>query len=159
MTKSSNLWVVIKINHYVCLFTDVLVWSLQYVRVVPAGGECYDTGPFFPSDPHHLTRMGIAQRRQLLLRPDWLMIGGLLGGAVVILCLCVTILVNDKGGFNKNLSVNKAWLEVTEHCVLTDPVQGVRLAWETGSSGQVPWSAAQVQHGRLFIEGLQGGGC
>ncbi|ROL53321.1 hypothetical protein DPX16_20431 [Anabarilius grahami] len=65
----------------------------MYVRVVPAGGECYDAGPFFPSDPHHLTRMGIAQRRQLLLRPDWLMIGGLLVGAVVVLCLCVTILI------------------------------------------------------------------
>ncbi|KAK7156390.1 hypothetical protein R3I94_006451 [Phoxinus phoxinus] len=65
----------------------------MYVRVVPAGGDCYDTGTFFPSDPHHLTRMGIAQRRQLLLRPDWLMIGGLLAGAVVVLCLCVTILI------------------------------------------------------------------
>lgn len=99
------------------------------MRVVPAGGECYDTGTFFPSDPHHLTRMGIAKRRQLLLRPDWLMIGGLLAGAVVVLCLCVTILVSDKGGVNKNFGVNKAWLiEVTGHCVLTDPVQGVRLA-------------------------------
>ncbi|XP_043114159.1 uncharacterized protein si:dkey-103g5.4 isoform X4 [Puntigrus tetrazona] len=65
----------------------------MYVKVVPAGGECYDAGPFFPSDPHHLTRMGIAQRRQLLLRPDWLMISGLLVGAVVILCLCITILI------------------------------------------------------------------
>ncbi|XP_048016116.1 uncharacterized protein si:dkey-103g5.4 isoform X6 [Megalobrama amblycephala] len=65
----------------------------MYVKVVPAGGECYVSGPFFPSDPHHLTRMGIAQRRQLLLRPDWLMIGGLLVGAVVVLCLCVTILI------------------------------------------------------------------
>ncbi|KAL1260729.1 hypothetical protein QQF64_008556 [Cirrhinus molitorella] len=65
----------------------------MYVRVVPAGGECYDSGPFFPSDPHHLTRMGITQRRQLLLRPDWMMIGGLLVGAVVILCLCVVILI------------------------------------------------------------------
>ncbi|XP_067306926.1 uncharacterized protein si:dkey-103g5.4 isoform X3 [Pseudorasbora parva] len=65
----------------------------MYVRVVPPGGECYDTGPFFPSDPHHLTRMGIAQRRQLLLRPDWLMISGLLVGAVVVFCLCITILI------------------------------------------------------------------
>ncbi|XP_067222023.1 uncharacterized protein si:dkey-103g5.4 isoform X5 [Chanodichthys erythropterus] len=65
----------------------------MYVKVVPAGGECYVSGPFFPSDPHHLTRMGIAQRRQLILRPDWLMIGGLLVGAVVVLCLCVTILI------------------------------------------------------------------
>lgn len=99
------------------------------MRVVPAGGECYDTGPFFPSDPHHLTRMGIAQRRHLLLRPNWLMIGGLLVGAVVILCLCVIILVSDKEGFNKDLGVNKTWLiEVTEHCVLTDLVQELRLA-------------------------------
>lgn len=82
----------------------------QYVRVVPAGGECYDAGPFFPSDPHHLTRMGIAQRRQLLLRPDWLMIGGLLVGAVVVLCLCVTILVSDKGGFTKTLELTKLGL-------------------------------------------------
>ncbi|XP_057206531.1 uncharacterized protein LOC130564467 [Triplophysa rosa] len=65
----------------------------MYVRVVPPGGECYDSGPFFPSDPHHLTRMGIALRRQLLLRPDWPMIGGLLVGAVLVLCLCVTILI------------------------------------------------------------------
>ncbi|XP_055052386.2 uncharacterized protein [Misgurnus anguillicaudatus] len=65
----------------------------MYVRVVPAGGECYDSGPFFLSDPHHLTRMGIAPRRQLLLRPDWLMIGGLLVGAVIVLCLCVIILI------------------------------------------------------------------
>ncbi|XP_056613166.1 uncharacterized protein si:dkey-103g5.4 isoform X2 [Triplophysa dalaica] len=65
----------------------------MYVRVVPPGGECYDSGPFFPSDPHHLTRMGIALRRQLLLRPDWPMIGGLLVGAVLVLFLCVTILI------------------------------------------------------------------
>lgn len=116
-------------NLHVYSLVYVAVWSFQYVKVVPAGGECYVSGPFFPSDPHHLTRMGIAQRRQLILRPDWLMIGGLLVGAVVVLCLCVTILVSDKGGLNKNFRVNKAWLiEVTEHCVLTDPVQGVRLA-------------------------------
>ncbi|XP_030633960.1 uncharacterized protein si:dkey-103g5.4 [Chanos chanos] len=64
----------------------------MYVKVMPVGGECYETGPFFPTDPHHMTRMGIAQRRQLLLRPDWLVIGGLLIGAVVVLCLCVALL-------------------------------------------------------------------
>ncbi|KAL7831745.1 hypothetical protein AOLI_G00292930 [Acnodon oligacanthus] len=46
----------------------------MYVKVLPAGGECYDTGPFFPADPHHMTRMGIARRRQLLLQPDWLIL-------------------------------------------------------------------------------------
>ncbi|KAI4880393.1 hypothetical protein NFI96_018700, partial [Prochilodus magdalenae] len=65
----------------------------MYVKVLPAGGECYDTGPFFPTDPHHMTRMGIARRRQLLLRPDWLVIGGLLAGAVVVLCSCVVLLI------------------------------------------------------------------
>lgn len=66
----------------------------QYVRVMPAGGQCYEPGPFFPSIPRHATRVGINRRRNLLLRPDWLVTGGLLFGAVVILCLCVTVLVS-----------------------------------------------------------------
>ncbi|CAG6003331.1 unnamed protein product [Menidia menidia] len=66
----------------------------MYVRVMPAGGQCYESGPFFPALPRHVTRMGISRRRDLLLRPDWLVTGGLLFGAVVILCLCVTLLVS-----------------------------------------------------------------
>ncbi|XP_034025206.1 uncharacterized protein si:dkey-103g5.4 [Thalassophryne amazonica] len=65
----------------------------MYVRVMPAVGQCYEPGPFFPSIPHHVTRMGIRQRRNLLLRPDWLVTGTLLFGAVLILCLCVTLLI------------------------------------------------------------------
>ncbi|KAJ4935626.1 hypothetical protein JOQ06_017157 [Pogonophryne albipinna] len=65
----------------------------MYVRVMPAGGQCYETGPFFPTIPRHVTRLGISRRRNLLLRPDWLVTGGLLFGAVVILCLCVTLLI------------------------------------------------------------------
>ncbi|XP_034723209.1 uncharacterized protein LOC117942035 [Etheostoma cragini] len=64
-----------------------------YVRVMPAGGQCYEPGPFFPTIPRHVTRVGIRRRRNLLLRPDWLVTGGLLFGAVVILCLCVTLLI------------------------------------------------------------------
>ncbi|XP_051254705.1 uncharacterized protein si:dkey-103g5.4 isoform X3 [Dicentrarchus labrax] len=64
-----------------------------YVRVMPAGGQCYEPGPFFPTIPRHVTRVGISKRRNLLLRPDWLVTGGLLFGAVVILCLCVTLLI------------------------------------------------------------------
>eukprot|EP00064_Thunnus_orientalis_P004272 superscaffoldBa00000385_g4283 len=72
-----------------------LVWSHdnQYVRVMPPGGQCYEPGPFFPTIPRHVTRVGISRRRNLLLRPDWLVMGGLLFGAVVILCLCVTLLI------------------------------------------------------------------
>ncbi|KAK6295623.1 hypothetical protein J4Q44_G00333360 [Coregonus suidteri] len=65
----------------------------KYVRVMPAGGQCYEAGPFLPTVPHHVTRMSIAKRRHLFLRPDWLVTGGLLVGAVVILSLCVTLLI------------------------------------------------------------------
>ncbi|XP_036006035.1 uncharacterized protein si:dkey-103g5.4 [Fundulus heteroclitus] len=65
----------------------------MYVRVMPAGGQCYEAGPFFPTIPRHLTQMGISRRRDLLLRPDWLVTGGLLFGAVVLLCLCVAVLI------------------------------------------------------------------
>ncbi|XP_026229838.1 uncharacterized protein LOC113171590 [Anabas testudineus] len=65
-----------------------------YVRVMPAGAQCYERGPFFPTTPLHVTRLGIRRRRNLLLRPDWLVTGGLLFGAVVILCSCVTLLVS-----------------------------------------------------------------
>ncbi|XP_047676183.1 uncharacterized protein si:dkey-103g5.4 isoform X3 [Tachysurus fulvidraco] len=64
-----------------------------YVKVLPAGGDCYDLGPFFPTDPHHMIRMGINLQRQLLLRPDWWVIGGLLAGATVVLCLCLVVLI------------------------------------------------------------------
>ncbi|KAK1786518.1 hypothetical protein P4O66_017646 [Electrophorus voltai] len=65
----------------------------MYVKVLPAGGECYDPGPFFPTHPRHMTRMGIARQRHLLLHPDWLVIGGLLAGAAALLCLCIVLLV------------------------------------------------------------------
>ncbi|XP_016525650.1 uncharacterized protein si:dkey-103g5.4 isoform X2 [Poecilia formosa] len=65
----------------------------MYVRVMPAGGQCYEPGPFFPTIPRRLTQMGISRRRDLLLRPDWLVAGGLLFGAVVVLCLCVALLI------------------------------------------------------------------
>ncbi|XP_077578970.1 uncharacterized protein LOC144200601 [Stigmatopora nigra] len=64
-----------------------------YLRVMPMGGRCYEPGPFFSTIPRHMTRLGIRIRRNLLLRPDWLVTGGLLFGAVVILCLCVTLLI------------------------------------------------------------------
>ncbi|KAJ7990490.1 hypothetical protein DPEC_G00300860 [Dallia pectoralis] len=65
----------------------------MYVRVMPAGVQCYELGPFFPTVPLHLTRMGVARRQHLLLRPDWLVTGGLLLSAVVIIGLCVTLLI------------------------------------------------------------------
>ncbi|CAL8351040.1 unnamed protein product [Lota lota] len=65
----------------------------MYVRVMPAGGQCYEPEPFLGTSPGHLTRVGIRRRHALLLRPDWVVTGGLLSGAVLILCLCVTMLI------------------------------------------------------------------
>lgn len=73
----------------------------QYVRVMPAGAQCHEPGPFFPSIPRHMTRMGIRIRSNLLLRPDWLGTGGLLLGAALILCMCVSLLVSGRKGDTK----------------------------------------------------------
>ncbi|XP_063763473.1 uncharacterized protein LOC134880460 [Eleginops maclovinus] len=89
-------------NFFVLVFSQpgVYVFTLSsqhhkhmYVRVMPSGGQCYEPGPFFPTIPRHVTRLGISRRRNLLLRPDWLVTGGLLFGAVVILSLCITLLI------------------------------------------------------------------
>lgn len=50
--------------------------------------------------------MGIRMRSNLLLRPDWLVTGGLLFGATVILCMCVSVLVSGRTG-NTTLIISK----------------------------------------------------
>ncbi|XP_072313008.1 uncharacterized protein [Eucyclogobius newberryi] len=65
----------------------------MYVRVMPADGQCYEPGPFFSTTSRHLNRVGINRRRELLLRPDWFVAGGLVCGAVILLGLCVTLLI------------------------------------------------------------------
>ncbi|XP_077422396.1 uncharacterized protein LOC144052329 isoform X3 [Vanacampus margaritifer] len=68
-------------------------YKRMYVRVMAAGGQCYEPGSFFSTIPRHMTRVGIRKRGNLLLRPDWLVTGGLLFGAALILCLCVIVLI------------------------------------------------------------------
>ncbi|MBN3319584.1 LAYN protein, partial [Atractosteus spatula] len=65
----------------------------MYVKVMPIGGQCYEAGPFFPTIPRHMVRMGMARSRPLLLRPDWLAVAGLLAGAVLLLGVCVALLI------------------------------------------------------------------
>ncbi|XP_015193129.2 uncharacterized protein [Lepisosteus oculatus] len=65
----------------------------MYVKVMPVGGQCYEAGPFFPTIPRHVVRMGMARSRPLLLRPDWLALAGLLAGAVLLLGVCVALLI------------------------------------------------------------------
>lgn len=41
-----------------------------------------------------MIRMGITLQRQLLLQPNWWVIGGILAGATIVLCLCLAVLVS-----------------------------------------------------------------
>lgn len=130
----------------------------QYVRVMPAGGQCYDPGPFFPTIPRHVTRVGISRRRNLLLRPDWLVTGGLLFGAVVILCLCVTLLVRvhtQTHTITLNTTCSKYHLLTSVNLPL-DPVPWIWMAWEGASQGAVSLAAAGLPHGWLLIQRLKG---
>lgn len=74
---------------------------------MPAGVQCFESGPFFPSTPRHVTRLGIRRRRNLLLRPDWLVTGGLLAGAVIILCVCVTLQVSQRAHNYHQLNISR----------------------------------------------------
>lgn len=122
---------------------------------MPAGGQCYEPGPFFPSIPRHATRVGINRRRNLLLRPDWLVTGGLLFGAVVILCLCVTLLVSVQTQNRYPERYNKS-KTVHNSVPRADPVPWIWVAWEGANQSAVSLVAARLPHGRLLIQRFKG---
>ncbi|XP_039352856.1 uncharacterized protein LOC120375904 [Mauremys reevesii] len=71
----------------------------MYVRVMPHGGQCYEDGPFFPTTPRHVIQVGIARIPNLLLKPDWPAIIGLITGLLIFLitCLLLILLCQDLG--------------------------------------------------------------
>lgn len=91
----------------------MLYLFVQFVKVMPSGGQCYEVGPFFPTIPHHVTRMGISRKRNLLLHPDWLVIWGLLAGAVLMLGMCVTLLVS---GYSHTVTAVTQFLLIRHYC-------------------------------------------
>ncbi|XP_063291704.1 uncharacterized protein LOC134576981 [Pelobates fuscus] len=57
------------------------------------GGQCYEDGPFFPTAPRYVVRNGIAKTPQLLLKPDWPAITGIVTSLLLILITCILLLV------------------------------------------------------------------
>ncbi|XP_051788148.1 uncharacterized protein LOC127529201 [Erpetoichthys calabaricus] len=65
----------------------------MYIRVMPPGARCYEDRPFFPSIPRHMIHLGIARIPNLLLKPDWPAIAGLMAGAIILFIMCIVLLV------------------------------------------------------------------
>ncbi|XP_064380309.1 uncharacterized protein LOC112986513 [Dromaius novaehollandiae] len=56
---------------------------------MPRGGQCYEEGPFFPTTPRYAVQVGIAKKQDLLLKPDWTAIIGLITGLLIFLITCL----------------------------------------------------------------------
>lgn len=68
---------------------------IKYVRVMPLGGQCYEEGPFFPTTPRYAVQVGIAKNRDLLLKPDWTAITGVITGLLISLIASVVLAVSN----------------------------------------------------------------
>lgn len=73
---------------YLCSF-------MKYVRVMPLGGQCYEEGPFFPTTPRYAVQVGIAKKPDLLLKPDWTAITGVITGLLALLIASVLLTVSN----------------------------------------------------------------
>ncbi|XP_052642520.1 uncharacterized protein LOC128141605 [Harpia harpyja] len=69
----------------------------MYVRVMPLGGQCYEEGPFFPTTPRYAVQVGIAKNRDLLLKPDWTAITGVITGLLILLIASVVLALLCQG--------------------------------------------------------------
>lgn len=67
-----------------------------------AGGTCTEVGPFFPPTPRYMVQSGFTLRSDILLEPDWLLIGLLIAAAlVVVIVLIVALMLFKKYGWSK----------------------------------------------------------
>ncbi|XP_042327722.1 uncharacterized protein LOC121932806 isoform X2 [Sceloporus undulatus] len=77
--------------HLIWLSWLCVVLFAKYVRVMPYGGQCYEDGPFFPTTPRHVVQVGIAPIPDLILKPDWQAIVGIIVGLVFLLLICLLV--------------------------------------------------------------------
>lgn len=89
------------LNH--CAYLNNWQWQwlafflmfIKYIRVMPLGGQCYEEGPFFPTTPRYAVQVGIARKQDLLLKPDWTAIIGVITGLLTLLVTCVVLTVSN----------------------------------------------------------------
>ncbi len=57
------------------------------------GAQCAESGPFFPTTPRMIIQNGIAIDSKILITPDWLYIGLMLGLFFVLVIILAVALV------------------------------------------------------------------
>ena len=65
-----------------------------YIRAVDVSAECPEQGPFFPTTPSMTTQLGLVRSDDILLSPNWILIGSLLAGAVLLMAVLTIALVS-----------------------------------------------------------------
>ena len=58
------------------------------------GAQCAEDGPFFPTTPRVIIQNGMAISRDILVMPDWALIGAMLGSFFLLLVILVIGLVS-----------------------------------------------------------------
>ena len=67
---------------------------LQLVRVMAKGAQCAEDGPFFATTPRVVIQNGIAISRDIVIMPDWVLIGAMLGSFALLMVILVIGLVS-----------------------------------------------------------------
>lgn len=68
------------------------------------GGTCSEVGPFFPQTPLYLIQNGVSLRSDILLEPDWVLIGVLVAASLAtIIILLVALYLFREYGWAKDL--------------------------------------------------------
>lgn len=68
-------------------------FAFQYVRVMARGAQCAEDGPFFSTTPRAVIQNGIAVSQDILIMPDWLLIGMMMASLVLLMIVLVIGLV------------------------------------------------------------------
>ena len=66
----------------------------MYIRVVEPSSQCPEVGPFYPASPSRAVQLGMVRSSNIIQDPNWVLIGGLLGGAVAVMIGMVIALVS-----------------------------------------------------------------
>ena len=72
-----------------------IVSLLQYVRVMAEGAQCIENGPFFATTPRVVIQNGIAISRDIVIMPDWVLIGAMLGSFALLVVVLTIGLVSE----------------------------------------------------------------
>ena len=65
-----------------------------YIRVVELSAQCPEQGPFFPTTPSITIQFGLVRTDDILLSPNWILIGSMLTGAIVLMAILTVALVS-----------------------------------------------------------------